>query len=105
MTADAVRAMLAEDNSSDYALDAHCRGIERIAGLDHRQCMQLRSVDLSFNRIAEIEGLDGLAQLRELKPATILHSTFNIDKTMCLRGDFDGSRHAHCRALPCQNPV
>ncbi|XP_065485170.1 leucine-rich repeat and coiled-coil domain-containing protein 1 [Caloenas nicobarica] len=47
-----------------HTLNAHCNRIARIEGLGHLQ--NLRHLDLSSNQIRRIEGLSSLAQLRTL---------------------------------------
>lgn len=61
----AQETLLQEPNCSDYALEAHNRGISRIANLE--KLTKLRSLDLSFNNIEAIEGLSYNRDLRELK--------------------------------------
>jgi Leucine-rich repeat (LRR) protein len=71
-----------DDNSSEYALDAHNRGIVKIASLSEVRgfwlCSfpadsipwkvpKLRALDLSFNKIQNMENLEALPDLCELK--------------------------------------
>ena len=57
--------LLDAPTSSDYSIDGHACGIERIectAGIS-----RARALDLSFNKLRALRNLEPLAELRELK--------------------------------------
>jgi hypothetical protein len=54
-----------EGTGSEYVVDLSAMGVERIKALDTAPL--LRSLNLSFNKIAEIHGLESLLDLRELR--------------------------------------
>ena len=62
---DACVALLAEERSSAYSVDAHHRGVTRVVNTE--EWRKIRALDLSFNALAAIENLDPLVELRELK--------------------------------------
>ncbi|KDO30687.1 hypothetical protein SPRG_04589 [Saprolegnia parasitica CBS 223.65] len=62
---EALRVLVTEDNSSKFAVDAHHRGIEKIADLSGMP--KLYSLDVSFNRLTQLEHLHTAKDLRELK--------------------------------------
>ncbi|EQC38332.1 hypothetical protein SDRG_04050 [Saprolegnia diclina VS20] len=62
---EALRVLVTEDNSSKFAVDAHHRGIEKIADLSGMP--KLYSLDVSFNRLTQLEHLHTVKDLRELK--------------------------------------
>ncbi|OQS01956.1 phosphatase 1 regulatory subunit 7 [Thraustotheca clavata] len=61
----ALDALMQEENSSRYVVDAHHRGIERIEELS--EMPMLYSLDLSFNKLKELKHLKVLKGLKELK--------------------------------------
>ena len=54
-----------EDEADVYELSLHNTGLHSMLGLT--RCVRLRVLDLSFNHLIAIEGLDALGDLRELK--------------------------------------
>ena len=91
----AVRELLDETESTEYCLVAHNRGIESVSmnawgalpgvkGRGTTTVPKLRSLDLSFNRIAELDVavLTPLGELRELK----LYSNILTDEVCGLFG-------------------
>ena len=53
------------DDEPAYELSLHHTGLRSMLGLS--RCVRLRVLDLSFNALRAIEGLDALGDLRELK--------------------------------------
>ena len=64
VTKDVIREAVAK-SGSEYVIDLSRLGVERVRALD--SVPLLRSLNLSFNKLTDIEGLEPLTDLRELK--------------------------------------
>ena len=60
-----LEAAQAEDEDEIYELALPNTGLKSMLGLS--RCVRLRVLDLSFNTLRAIEGLDALGDLRELR--------------------------------------
>ena len=66
MTDTFIRKLMETDpNSTPYSLDIHNKSIQHLSNL--MSVVKLRSLDVSFNMLQDLEGLAPLSDLRELK--------------------------------------